>query len=539
MPVGPVILGFLPLMYWHLGGLLEKPHYQFLVLMPVTVWILVTSLETVPLTPVNRTEGVSGLIGLLASLLMLGAATVLWSPWIAACGAILCAFSLLLTLSGWRGVRNWFPVWVFSFILIPLPFGMDQDLIVRLRDVTTRITSSVLDQLGILHDQYANVIELPNKPLFIADACSGIHSLYVLMAATLFLTLWLGRGVIHTLILLASTFGLVLVENVARIALVAVLWQMQKDFSIGWQHEALGVFLFVTSLLLIVTTDQLLLFLLPQKIPSLLNWSYQKLSGEKSAGSRKPLLQPVPPLIQKLTFVVAALFPVLAVAQLARMPDSAPNLAALLYEDFDLPSLGREALPEEINGFVLAAHEEIQRVPGDPLGQASQQWTYRKGNMTAQVSLDYPYDNVHDLCECYSAIGWEVPGQRIAEPEELDAKFADVTGPLAIGQLNRNLHGHALLLYNLTDTAGNTGTLIRALARGSAITRADRRLESFASEDTAAPLVAPPWIQSQLFARTLNAPTPEEEEELKALFFQTRKMLFDAIEKSRVAQGGN
>ena len=323
LPMLLVAVGFLPLTYYHIGGLLERPHYQFVFLLPITLWLLAAGLEQVQLESPAKNEIAIGSVVLLIALLGLVFATWRQSPWVAAVSCLIALFGAMLTTGGWRCVRNWLPIWIFLWILIPLPSGMDEDLIVRLRGFTTRISSQVLDQLGVLHNSYANVIELPGKPLFIADACSGIHSLYVLMAAALFLCMWLQRGVIHTVSLLLSTFVLVLIENVARIVVVAVTWGWQMDLSMGWKHEALGFVLFLLSLLFVFTTDQLLMFFLPSRIPSFLLWGYEWIIGEGQDGDgrRRKKTAAAPSTWNKLVWGIALAFPVVGVAQLANLPD--------------------------------------------------------------------------------------------------------------------------------------------------------------------------------------------------------------------------
>ena len=79
-PLLALLVGFLPLMYWHLAGLLQRSHYQFLILLPVMLWILHSASDPQPLVPVSRAETLSGLTLLGISILGLGYATMVWSP---------------------------------------------------------------------------------------------------------------------------------------------------------------------------------------------------------------------------------------------------------------------------------------------------------------------------------------------------------------------------------------------------------------------------------------------------------------------------
>lgn len=529
-----IVLGFAPLMWWHMGGLLERPHYQFLFLLPVLLWMLISAIDPVKLEPTSKTEAIGGSVILMLSLAVLAYAAWVWSPWIAAVAFQLALFGGMLSANGWRGIRNWFHVWIFLWIIIPLPFGMDEDLILYLRRVTTKLSSSVLDQIGMLHNSYANVIELPGKPLFIADACSGIHSLYVLMAGALFLAMWLGRGIIHSVALLVATFALVIAENVARIVLVAVLWGRGYDYSIGWNHELLGIFLFCVSLALLVSLDQLFLFLLPSRIPSLLKWTYGWLSGDTDTPGKRTKTRVEAGTLRTAVLILAGVFPLVGFAQLFNLPESRPDFITQLYEDFNLPELGKDTLPGTIGDFQLEDYETVARVPGDPLGRSSQQWQYRNGNTVALVSIDYPYDGVHDLCECYGAIGWEVPEKRVVAQETLTSEYGSLAdGPVAIGHLNRDLYGHAILMFNLTDSEGTTDAIIKELARGDSEDRAARRLQSFAAaEQIKKSHGVAPFVQFQLFARMPQSVDEQQENELTEFFLQARSLLKKQLDSS-------
>ena len=380
LPLLLVVSGFLPLLFWHVGQLLEKPHYQFLFLMPLTIWMLVAAADDKKTSQlISKRDILLGLAALVVSMGGLSVAAWFWSPWIAAVSFQLGWGAALVANTGWRNAKRWLPLWTFSWIIVPLPFGMDEDLIIRLRGITTRISSSVLDQIGVLHNSYANVIELPGKPLFIADACSGIHSLYVLMAAALFICAWGHRGIFHSLMLLVSTFAIVLIENVARIVSVAVAWGRGWDWSEGSSHEMLGVVLFCLSLLTILSTDQLLMFFFPPNAPSLMkrirklredkDGKQKYYAGENSGKTPTPAGASLLTIARQVTFV----FPLLLLVQFFTMPSAVPHVMAILDETYDLPQLGESALPETLNGFTREKYETIARVPGDPFGQGSQQ----------------------------------------------------------------------------------------------------------------------------------------------------------------------
>jgi exosortase len=493
LPAFLLAIGFAPLVYWHVGGLLERPHYQFVVLFPMAIWMLYGSCRdaTQPLAG-NWATGI-GIVGLVVCLAGLAVSAWYWSPWLASVVAMLASISLLLATQGLQGVRKWFPVWAYCLILIPLPFGLDQDVIVRLRGLTTRISSKFLDFLGILHQNYANVIELPGKPLFIADACSGIHSLYVLMALALFVCVWLRRSLLHSLSLLVATSSLVLVENVLRIVAVAFAWTRGVDLSEGSPHTLLGAVLFCFSGAMVFSLDQILLFFLPLEL------TFRRLfedEGRDSFVGSKIVPARASVAWSNIVLIVCGLFPVLAVLQFFKMPSTSPQVLAMFQQELVLPKFGEKTLPSELFGFKQDEYRMINRVPGDPFGRSSQQWSYRKGDLTAHVYLDYPFEAPHDLCLCYSLIGWSVSDAEVCPQSEKQPETAVAT-------LAREFYGQSLIFFSQFDLNGRASAFVKKVVAGDGRDKMAKRFQSLGQEQAPASngIVKQfgPLIQVQMF----------------------------------------
>ena len=522
-----VLSGCLPLMFWHFVGLLQRPHYQFVILLPIASALLIfrhrqrVSGEIRPLAPVP-------LVMLLAAVAGLAAATYYWSPWLGMVSALLAMYTCLWWAGGQSGLQSWLPAWILGWLTIPLPFGLDEDLILWLRTSTTRMASAVLDQFGILHLSYANVIELPLKPLFIADACSGIHSLYVLLAVALFISLWQARGILHTLVLLVATFALVMIENVSRIVVIAAGFKWKMDLSDGPDHVVLGLLLFVISIGLVITTDQLLLFLLPRGGTAPLRADAY---ARESTGSRRMLRT----VSWAGAMFLAVLFPVIGAAEIFRMPKRLPSLEAVWSGVFQLPVFGENALPPELAGFRRTDYTEIRRVQGDPLGHESQQWTYRSGGASALVSLDYPFSGVHDLCVCYKAIGWTISNPRIMNVDELAGIPGGELGPIAVADMERPLYGRAVLMFSLADNRGRIDAVVKDVARGNPAGRAQQRFATVPAEGTDAWQAVSsraPYVQFQLLTK-VNGPLDDRGmQALTVLYCQARQSLAAQVNSS-------
>jgi len=102
-----ICAGFLPLLSWHLYGLLERPHYQFAVLIPVAAWLLsVSDSESV------ASKGTWRNAWLVGGILFLGSAglflaTWYWSPWLAAVSFLIIMPALIWLLRGMAGLHQW------------------------------------------------------------------------------------------------------------------------------------------------------------------------------------------------------------------------------------------------------------------------------------------------------------------------------------------------------------------------------------------------------------------------------------------------
>ena len=103
-----------------------------------------------------------------------------------------------------------------------------------------------MDLTNIVHVRRGNIIEVPSKPLFVEEACSGVDSQYALMAVAGVLLLlgrahwWVGLVTILTVPIWA------ILGNLLRIYLIVIgLEWFGIDLSHGTIHTFLGLGVFV------------------------------------------------------------------------------------------------------------------------------------------------------------------------------------------------------------------------------------------------------------------------------------------------------
>ena len=123
-------------------------------------------------------------------------------------------------------------------------------------------SSVLLDALGVFHVMDGNVVEVGGRELLVDQACSGIYSLFTLLAGTLFYVFWCeDPAPAWSLALMVASVFWVLFGNVVRIVgVVAISTYLGIDAASGWRHELIGLMTFALMLAMVVSTDRLLAF---------------------------------------------------------------------------------------------------------------------------------------------------------------------------------------------------------------------------------------------------------------------------------------
>ncbi len=259
-----IVAAHLPLTFVYAGQLWSTPHYQFfpLVLVGATciAWRAVRGVEPTPATRLS----VACCGFAVAQLLLLFA--VLWhSPWVAWIALLMVVLPYVYSCAGWQGVVAIFPGWLLLWVIVRLPLNLDGTLILQLQSWTASTCGRVLDALGVLNRMSGHVIELPGQKLFVAEACSGIHSLFSLLACSVFLVIWCRASLLRSLLLFAATVFWVGIANVSRVVSLTILAAHDLPIPNGWPHELFGLLFFLIAVFLVWSTDQLFLSLFAEQ----------------------------------------------------------------------------------------------------------------------------------------------------------------------------------------------------------------------------------------------------------------------------------
>jgi exosortase B len=165
--------------------------------------------------------------------------------------------AILLLLKGPAAIRvAWFALFYFIF-MIPLPGIFVDGVTQPLKQWISAIVVELLYHVGYPISRNGVVLTIGQYQMLVADACSGLHSMYSLSAlGTLFMYIMARPSRLHNAVMLASILPIAFVANIVRvIALVLITYHFGDEAGQGFLHGAAGIVLMLVALLLFFALD--------------------------------------------------------------------------------------------------------------------------------------------------------------------------------------------------------------------------------------------------------------------------------------------
>lgn len=507
-----LVLAHLPLLSLHARQIWLRPHYQFFPLLLVGAAILfILRLRGLGTLKPGSTVATVGLLA--AGWLILAAGELLHSSWL---GAVAVLVTLVATCSAVGGLsllgRAW-PALLLLAVAVPPPFELDRTLILGLQGLTARWGSGVLDLLGVPHVLAGNVVEVSGQRFLVEEACSGVNSLFSVVAATLFLIFLTRRPPLAACLLLVAGIGWVLVANVVRVVLITysgVVWGV--DLGDGWRHTVVGLALFALAMFLVWSTDRLLVFLTAPATEPVAQAEPAGRSDTRQPPTEVPA-PPTAPAVPAVVWVASAAFLLLPCAHLALYGAPLPTATAGQPE-LNPEGLHEESLPAQQGRWRRQGFAAASRNPGSAFGEFSRTWTYHLAANAGVVSLDYPFPTWHDLTRCYTGQGWVVEEQVLRPGTHPGSNEGFVEAKLV-----RPGYRSGFLLFAQFD---RRGTPLEPRRGGAYLSlyRHDSALRQWLRPADEAMKIDPPGpvYQAQLFVESFTPLSPDDEGESRALF---------------------
>ena len=171
---------------------------------------------------------------------------------------ILVLMGVVLIAWGWPALRPaWFPI-LFLVFMVPLPGVLVDSLTLPLKHAVSVVAEQLLYWAGYPVARRGVVLTVGQYELLVADACSGLHSMFSLSAlGLLYLHLMRHTNWVRNGLLIVSILPIAFAANILRVlVLVLVTYHLGDAAGQGFLHGSAGIVLFMAALLMLLLLDQ-------------------------------------------------------------------------------------------------------------------------------------------------------------------------------------------------------------------------------------------------------------------------------------------
>jgi exosortase len=439
-PWGIATLLQLPYASLYLYYLWAHTHYQFYpILIAVLVYLAYSRWSD--RTPLHRNILIETSLGISGVALAI-AATMLVSAWLSYLAFVLILAAWLsnfadrdtgkpLTYLAWPLLIAWQP-----------PYSdldtADTHLITYLQQLSSHMSSRLLDVIGVPHFYFGSVIELADRSFSVEQGCSGVQSFFAILCISALMMVAFRRPVLHTMIVMLSSVVWTLLTNTLRITLIPLAGMaLSVDLSHGTPHQIIGFAAMGIATWMLLSTDQLLQTL----------WSGS--SAVRSANHESPLVfdqsppnatATVRPSWSILTWSMLSVLGLLVVVQII---DIQKKTFRLVGGNVFL-ELQADDLPSQLLDWKNIEYQLETRTTDADFGERSDIWRFQSEEEVAVFSVDQTFRLWHDLTVCYRNAGWQIEGQKVVFGD-------DKAWPTVFSSFSRKDGRRALLAFCLFD----------------------------------------------------------------------------------------
>ena len=153
----------------------------------------------------------------------------------------------------------WFPIVYFVF-MIPLPSVVVDAITGSLKQWISIIVEQLLYAVGYPIARTGVILSIGPYQLQVADACSGLHSMFSLAAlGTLFMYIMGKKPKLHMVTMLLLILPIAFTANIMRvIALVLITFYLGDEAGQGFLHGVAGMVLMLIALMFFFLLDKML-----------------------------------------------------------------------------------------------------------------------------------------------------------------------------------------------------------------------------------------------------------------------------------------
>jgi len=171
---------------------------------------------------------------------------------------LLSLYGSVLLFGGWAAIRLMFLPLSLLLFMIPIPAIVYTSITFPLQLFASRVAETVLSLIGIPVIREGNILELASQKLSVVEACSGIRSLLSLSFLSIIYAYFFDPKWWMRLALLAATVPIAIIANSSRVTITGILSEIDPELAKGFFHSIEGWVIFMTALVILVATHQLI-----------------------------------------------------------------------------------------------------------------------------------------------------------------------------------------------------------------------------------------------------------------------------------------
>lgn len=180
---------------------------------------------------------------------------------------IFILIGVLLLMRGGQVVKKlWFPL-LFMIFMIPLPSSIVDAATGPLKYYISVLVEQLLYLAGYPVARNGVVLTIGTYQLLVADACSGLNSMFSLSAmGILYLYIMQHTSKLRIVLLLLSIWPVAFLANMLRVLILSLItYYLGDEAGQGFLHGFAGIMLFIAGLLFLMGLDGLLGYFLPDR----------------------------------------------------------------------------------------------------------------------------------------------------------------------------------------------------------------------------------------------------------------------------------
>jgi exosortase B len=268
----PVIVGlaalYIPVLYGLFHGLwATEEHAHGPIILALSLWLIYRKWPEMAVASEGKSSPLLGwpvfAIGLL--LYMLGQSQDI--PIIEVASFIWVLAGITLIKRGLVALKVlWFPFF-FMLFMLPLPGIIVSELTLPMKTAVSYVTENLLFALGYPIAREGVVLQIGQYQLLVADACAGLQTLLTLESLGLFyLNVVKHTSTLRNVVLACLIVPISFTANVIRVIVLTLITYYFGDAAgQGFLHGFAGMVLFFTALVLIVSLDALLQWIVKKR----------------------------------------------------------------------------------------------------------------------------------------------------------------------------------------------------------------------------------------------------------------------------------